>query len=42
LFNYQEAINTADIIAFLVGHKEFKGYAIKHALDFCGINHGEK
>jgi len=40
IVNYLEAINKGDIIAFLVGHKQFKGHAIQYALDFCGITHG--
>jgi len=40
IVNYLEAINTGDIIAFLVGHKQFKGHTIQYALDFCGITHG--
>lgn len=37
---YQEAVEKADIIAFLVAHKEFKNLSIgkeKVVLDFCGI-----
>ncbi|NER18907.1 UDP-N-acetyl-D-mannosamine dehydrogenase [Spongiivirga citrea] len=37
---YQEAIQNADIIVFLVGHNEFKQYNIpteKIVLDFCGV-----
>ncbi len=37
---YQEAVEKADIIAFLVGHKEFKGLSLKknqEIIDFCGI-----
>ncbi|MBB4118189.1 UDP-N-acetyl-D-mannosaminuronic acid dehydrogenase [Mesonia hippocampi] len=40
LTTYQEAIAKADIIAFLVAHKEFSGLEIpsgKIVLDFCGI-----
>ncbi len=40
LTNYQKAIEEADIIAFLVAHKEFKGVEIKEdkvVLDFCGV-----
>jgi UDP-N-acetyl-D-mannosaminuronic acid dehydrogenase len=40
LTNYQEAIDKADIIAFLVGHKEFKDLPIKSdtiVLNFCGV-----
>ncbi len=39
--NYIEAIEKADIIVFLVAHKEFKNLEIfkeKVVLDFCGIN----
>lgn len=38
----EEAINEADIIVYLVGHKEFQGIRIfgKIVLDFCGVtNH---
>ena len=41
LTDYKEAIEKADIIAFLVAHKEFLGMNIsedKVVLDFCGIN----
>ena len=41
LTNYIEAIEKADIIAFLVGHDEFKNLNIpksKIVLDFCGVN----
>lgn len=40
LTNYKEAIEKADIIAFLVAHNEFKEFQIdenKMVLDFCGI-----
>ena len=40
LTGYKEAINKADIIVFLVAHKEFLGLNIsneKIILDFCGI-----
>jgi UDP-N-acetyl-D-mannosaminuronic acid dehydrogenase len=40
LMNYQEAIKKADIIAFLVAHKEFINLNIpenKKILDFCGV-----
>lgn len=38
--DYETAINDADIIVFLVGHKEFKGIRIfgKEVIDFCGVN----
>jgi UDP-N-acetyl-D-mannosaminuronic acid dehydrogenase len=37
--DYKKAINEADIIAFLVAHKEFKDLNIenKNVLDFCGV-----
>lgn len=41
LTNYQEAIEKADIIVFLVAHKEFKQIKLdgnKVVLDFCGVN----
>ena len=40
LIDYKEAVEKADIIAFLVAHKEFKNLKIlkeKVVLDFCGI-----
>lgn len=40
LTNYKEAVEKADIIAFLVAHDEFKGLSIdesKKVLDFCGV-----
>ena len=45
LTNYKKAIEMADIIVFLVAHKEFKGLNIKKnkiILDFCGINQHAK
>ena len=41
LTNYKEAYDQADIVAFLVSHKEFKGLVNggdKVVLDFCGVN----
>ena len=41
LTNYKEALEKADIIAFLVAHNEFKNLNIgsdKVVLDFCGVN----
>ena len=35
--NYLDAIKEADVIAFLVGHKEFRTLKIEQALDFCGV-----
>ena len=38
IINYEKAIDIADIIVFLVAHKEFKALKIqKQFLDFCGI-----
>ena len=40
LTDYQEAINKADIVVFLVAHNEFKALEIpeeKVVLDFCGV-----
>ncbi|UPT76872.1 UDP-N-acetyl-D-mannosamine dehydrogenase [Sulfurovum sp. XGS-02] len=37
IFDYQEAVEKADIISFLVAHKEFKSLDIETNLDFCGI-----
>ncbi len=38
IVNFEVAIKNADIITFLVAHKEFKKLDIKTDLDFCGIN----
>jgi len=39
IVNDAEAINDADIIVYLVAHKEFKGIRIfgKEVFDFCGV-----
>jgi UDP-N-acetyl-D-mannosaminuronic acid dehydrogenase len=37
IVKYKEAIEQADIITFLVAHKEFKKLHIKTDLDFCGV-----
>ena len=37
IVNYKEAIDKADIVTFLVAHKEFKNLKIKTNLDFCGV-----
>lgn len=42
IVNYHDAIKQADVIAFLVGHKEFRTLKVDHALDFCGVIHNEK
>jgi UDP-N-acetyl-D-mannosaminuronic acid dehydrogenase len=40
IINFETAINDADIIVYLVAHKEFKGIRIfgKDVIDFCGVN----
>jgi len=43
IVQYEDAINDANIIVFLVAHNEFKGIRIfgKEVFDFCGVtNHG--
>jgi len=35
--NYIQALEKADIVAFLVAHKEFEGLNINTNLDFCGV-----
>ena len=37
IVDYKEAIAQADIVTFLVGHKEFLGLDITTNLDFCGV-----
>lgn len=37
IVEYKEAIETADIVTFLVAHKEFKSLHVKSDLDFCGV-----
>jgi len=39
IVDYKDAINQADVIAFLVGHQEFSSLKIlnKKVIDFCGI-----
>ncbi|QDF29520.1 UDP-N-acetyl-D-mannosamine dehydrogenase [Halarcobacter anaerophilus] len=37
IVNYKKALEQADIVAFLVAHKEFKDLDINTDLDFCGI-----
>ncbi|MFY4758546.1 UDP-N-acetyl-D-mannosamine dehydrogenase [Aliarcobacter butzleri] len=36
IINYKDAIKQANIVTFLVAHKEFKNLDIKTDLDFCG------
>jgi len=37
IMNYKDALEEADIVTFLVAHKEFKGLDIQTSLDFCGV-----
>ena len=34
---YTQALQTADVVAFLVAHKEFKNLTVNTDLDFCGV-----
>ena len=38
IMEYKKALEEADIITFLVAHREFKNLGIETNLDFCGIN----
>ena len=38
IINYKDAMEQADIVTFLVAHKEFKNLDIETYLDFCGVN----
>lgn len=37
IIDYKEALEQADIVTFLVAHKEFKDLDINTDLDFCGV-----
>ena len=37
IINYAEAVEMADLVTFLVAHKEFKKLNIQTDLDFCGV-----
>ncbi len=37
IINYKDALNQADVVTFLVAHKEFKNLNTKTDLDFCGV-----
>ncbi|MBD3842784.1 MAG: UDP-N-acetyl-D-mannosamine dehydrogenase, partial [Campylobacterales bacterium] len=41
LVEYQEAVEKADVVTFLVAHKEFKDLEIETDLDFCGVTNGK-
>lgn len=38
IIGYKEALEKADVFAFLVAHKEFKYLDIETELDFCGVS----
>lgn len=40
IIDYKEAIKEADIVVFLVAHKEFLRLDIESSLDFCGVMNG--
>lgn len=37
IMDYKDALNVADLFAFLVSHKEFKEIECSNILDFCGV-----
>ena len=37
IVDYKEALESSDIVTFLVAHKEFKHLSVKTTLDFCGV-----
>ena len=37
IVDYEDAIKRADIVTFLVAHREFKSLGIQTNLDFCGV-----
>mgnify|MGYP000361375710 FL=1 len=37
IVDYKDAMEQADIVTFLVAHKEFRNLEVKSDLDFCGI-----
>lgn len=37
ILDYKEALKEADVVTFLVGHREFKGLDVETELDFCGV-----
>ncbi|MCT7557135.1 UDP-N-acetyl-D-mannosamine dehydrogenase [Aliarcobacter butzleri] len=37
IVDYKDAMEQADIVTFLVAHKEFKNLEVKTELDFCGV-----
>ncbi|HNX76638.1 MAG TPA: UDP-N-acetyl-D-mannosamine dehydrogenase [Candidatus Rifleibacterium sp.] len=42
LTHFQIALQTADLLAFLVAHKEFKNLQIDSDLNFCGVFNSER
>jgi len=41
IIDHKEALEKADIVTFLVAHKEFKKLKIETELDFCGVLNGK-
>ena len=41
IVDYKKALEEADIVTFLVAHKEFKNLTLKSKLDFCGVLNGK-
>jgi len=39
IVEYKKALEKADVVVFLVAHREFQALDIKEALDFCGVLH---
>jgi len=37
IVEYKKALEEADVVVFLVAHKEFKGLEVESDLDFCGV-----
>lgn len=37
VLDYTEALEQADVVTFLVAHKQFKGLEMKTKLNFCGV-----
>jgi UDP-N-acetyl-D-mannosaminuronic acid dehydrogenase len=35
--NFEEAVEEADVVVFLVAHDEFKSLSVDNSLDFCGV-----
>ena len=37
IINYKDATEQADVVIFLVAHKEFNNLGVETNLDFCGV-----